>query len=100
MDARRQKRKPNWTQKECLLLAQLVEERKAIIRGKSGNGITSKSKRQAWEEVALNINTVFPLVYRTNEECEKRWYNILAKAKEQIEACTPRNSVTGNISKT
>ncbi len=38
------KRKPNWMQKQLLLLAQLVNENKDIIKGKFGVGITSKTK--------------------------------------------------------
>ncbi len=40
----KQKRKPNWTQEQLLLLAQLVNENKHIIKGKFGVGITSKTK--------------------------------------------------------
>ncbi len=40
----KQKRKPNWTQEQQLLLAQLVNENKHIIKGKFGVGITSKTK--------------------------------------------------------
>ncbi len=37
-------KKLNWTQEELLLLAQLVNENKNIIKGKFGVGITSKTK--------------------------------------------------------
>ncbi len=37
-------KKPNWTQEELLLLTQLVNEIKDIIKGKFGVGITSKTK--------------------------------------------------------
>ncbi len=38
------KRKPNWTQDQLLLHAQLVNETKDIIKGKFGVGITTKTK--------------------------------------------------------
>ena len=40
----KRKRKPNWTQEQLLLLAQLVNENKDIIKGKFGVGITAKTK--------------------------------------------------------
>ncbi len=39
----KRKRKPNWTQEQLLLLPQLVNENKDIIKGKSEVGITSKA---------------------------------------------------------
>ncbi len=44
----KRKRKPNWTQEQLLHLAQLVNENKDIIKGKSGVGITSKTKKDAY----------------------------------------------------
>ncbi len=38
------KQKTNWTQEQLLLLAQLVNENKDIIKGKFVVGITSKTK--------------------------------------------------------
>ncbi|KAK0138748.1 hypothetical protein N1851_024712 [Merluccius polli] len=44
----KRKRKPNWSQDQLLLLAQFVLERRGIIKGKFGSGVTSKKKREAW----------------------------------------------------
>ncbi len=38
-------KRKNWTQKQLLLHVQLVNENKDIIKGKSGFGITSKTKK-------------------------------------------------------
>jgi len=35
----RRQRKPDWTDEQCLLLAQLVDEHKAIIKGTFGPGV-------------------------------------------------------------
>ncbi|KAM4613804.1 uncharacterized protein ACJ7VT_011829 [Polymixia lowei] len=78
------KRRPNWTDQECLLLAQLMEERKDIIRGKCSTGVSIQDKRQAWEEIAQAINTVFPQFRRTVSDCNKKWENLLAKSREEI----------------
>ncbi|KAL6111759.1 uncharacterized protein ACO6RY_08669 [Pungitius sinensis] len=78
------KRKPNWTDQECLLLAQLLQERKEIIRGKCGIGVSIQEKRQAWEEVAQSINNVFPQIHRTVYDCNKKWENLQAKSKVEI----------------
>ncbi len=53
-------RKPNWTEEQCLLLAQLVEEHKGILKGKFGPGVTARGKKQTWELIAQNINASFP----------------------------------------
>ncbi|XP_061731278.1 uncharacterized protein LOC133535449 isoform X1 [Nerophis ophidion] len=76
------KRRPNWTDQECYLLAQLVHERKEVIRGKCISGLYDK--RQAWEEITHTINTAFPLMQRTVSDCSKKWENLLAKSREEI----------------
>ncbi len=40
----KRKKQTNWTQEHLLLLAQLVNENKDIIKGEFGVGITSKTK--------------------------------------------------------
>ncbi|KAM7401823.1 hypothetical protein PAMP_017101 [Pampus punctatissimus] len=78
------KRRPNWTDQECLLLAQLIQERKDIIRGKCSTGVLIQDKRQAWEEIARAINNAFPQIQRTVSDCNKKWENLLAKSREEI----------------
>lgn len=78
------KRRPNWTDQECLLLAQLMQERKGIIRGRCSTGVSILDKRQAWEEIAHAINTAFPQMQRTGSDCNKKWENLLAKSREEI----------------
>ncbi|KAL7407374.1 hypothetical protein ABVT39_007492 [Epinephelus coioides] len=78
------KRRPNWTDQECLLLTQLMQERKDIIRGKCSTGVSIQDKRQAWEEIAQAINNAFPQMQRTVSDCNKKWENLLAKAREEI----------------
>uniref|UniRef100_G3P059 Myb-like domain-containing protein n=1 Tax=Gasterosteus aculeatus TaxID=69293 RepID=G3P059_GASAC len=78
------KRKPNWTEQECLLLAQLLQERKEAIRGKCGIEVSIQDKRQAWKQVAQSINNVFPQIHRTVYDCNKKWENLLAKSKVEI----------------
>nr|XP_020448280.1 uncharacterized protein LOC109955949 [Monopterus albus] len=78
------KRRPNWTDQESLLLAQLMQEKKDIIRGKCSTGVSVQDKRQAWEEIVQAINTAFPQIQRTVSDCNKKWENLLAKAKEEI----------------
>ena len=91
----RRARKPNWTEEQCLLLAQLVEEHKAILKGKFGPGVTARDKKQTWERIAQTINGSFPLLVRTNEDCEKRWYVLQSKAREEIAAHKRESSRTG-----
>ncbi|KAF3689613.1 hypothetical protein EXN66_Car005285 [Channa argus] len=78
------KRRPNWTDQESLLLAQLMQERKEIIRGKCSTGVSIQDKRQAWEDIAQTINTAFPQIQRTVSDCNKKWENLLAKSRQEI----------------
>ncbi|XP_058487114.1 uncharacterized protein LOC131460536 [Solea solea] len=78
------KRRPNWTDQECLLLAQLMQEKKDIIRGKCSTGVSIQDKRQAWEEITQAINTTFPQIQRTVSDCNKKWENLLSKSREEI----------------
>ena len=84
MDTVKRKRKPNWPQDQLLLLAQFVLERRGVIKGKFGSGVTSKKKREAWEEICLSMNASFPAVYRSTEDCEKRWYALQLQSRLEI----------------
>ncbi|KAJ7993491.1 hypothetical protein DPEC_G00272970 [Dallia pectoralis] len=96
MDSKpRRTRKPNWTEEQCLLLARLVDEHKAILKGKFGPGVTARGKKQIWERIAQTINGAFPLLMRTREDCEKRWYVLQSKAREEIAAHKRGSSRTG-----
>ncbi len=95
MESNKRMRKPNWTEEQCLLLAQLGEEHKGILKGKFGPGVTARGKKQTWELIAQNINASFPLVVRTSEDCEKRWYVLQSKARGEIAAHKRESSRTG-----
>ncbi len=41
----------HWTEAEEILLMEEINKRKDIIEGKFTNGITSKAKADAWNEV-------------------------------------------------
>lgn len=92
---RKRTRKPNWTEEQCLLLAQLINEHKSVLRGKFSPSVTVQAKKQAWDTIAQQINASFPLVVRTSEDCEKRWYVLQSKAKEEIAAQKREASRTG-----
>lgn len=95
MNSPKRKRKPNWTQDQLLLLAQLVLEKKNIIKGKFGTGISSKTKRETWERICLQINAAFPLVSRTTDDCERRWYALQSQSRVEIAAFKRANMATG-----
>ncbi|XP_029948386.1 myb/SANT-like DNA-binding domain-containing protein 3 isoform X2 [Salarias fasciatus] len=78
------KRRPNWTDEESLLLATLLQDKKDVIRGKSSTGVLPQDRKQAWEEIAKTINDTFPESHRTVLDCNRKWENLLAKAKEEI----------------
>lgn len=95
MEGEKRTRKPNWTEEQCLLLAQLVEENKGVLRGKFGSGITAQAKRQTWERIARRISASFPLLLRTSNECEKRWYVLQSKARAAVAAQKRASSQSG-----
>ena len=80
----KRKRKANWSQDQLLLLAQFVLERRGVIKGRFGAGMTSKKKREAWEEICVNINASFPAVCRSTEDYEKRWYALQSQCRLEI----------------
>ncbi|TWW80066.1 uncharacterized protein LOC130532368 [Takifugu flavidus] len=86
MEGKKRTRKPNWTEEQCLLLAQLVEENKGVLRRKFGSRITAQAKRQTWERIARRISASFPLLLRTSNECEKRWYVLQSKTRAVVAA--------------
>ncbi|KAA0723953.1 hypothetical protein E1301_Tti015358 [Triplophysa tibetana] len=92
---KKRNRKPNWTEEQGLLLAQLVNEHKGMLRGKFGPTVTSQGKRRAWDTISQTINASFPLVVRTGDDCEKRWYVLQSKAKDEISAHKRESSLTG-----
>ncbi|XP_063765907.1 uncharacterized protein LOC134882227, partial [Eleginops maclovinus] len=89
------KRRPNWTDQECLLLAMLMQEKKDIIRGKCCTGITIQDKRKAWEEVTQAINEAFPQFQRTVSDCNKKWENLMSKSREEIKRHRRQSSTEG-----
>ncbi|XP_034022944.1 uncharacterized protein LOC117507230 [Thalassophryne amazonica] len=89
------KRKPNWTDQECCVLAQLMEERKDIIRGKCSTGVSTQDKRKAWEEITKAINAASPQVQRTASDCNKKWENLLAKSRNEIKMLKRKNNSDG-----
>ncbi|XP_061544262.1 uncharacterized protein si:dkey-6e2.2 isoform X3 [Phycodurus eques] len=90
------KRRPNWTDQECYLLAQLVHERKEVIRGKCITGLYDK--RQAWDEITHTINSAFPQMQRTVSDCNKKWENLLAKSREEIKRQKMQTGTDDNLS--
>ena len=46
------KRKPNWADRERVLLLEEHEKRKVILKAKFSSSITSGGKNRAWQEIA------------------------------------------------
>ncbi|KAF1386349.1 hypothetical protein PFLUV_G00093850 [Perca fluviatilis] len=66
-----------------------------MLRGKFGPTVTSQGKRRAWDTISQTINASFPLVVRTGDDCEKRWYVLQSKAKDEIAAHKRESSLAG-----
>ena len=93
----KRKRKANWSQDQLLLLAQFVLERRGVIKGRFGAGLTSKKKRVAWEEFCVNINASFPAVRHSTDDCEKRWYALQSQCRVEIADYKRAVVATGSI---
>ena len=52
------KRKPNWTDREKVVLLEEYEKRKVILKAKFSSSITSGVKNRAWQEIASIVNAV------------------------------------------
>ena len=66
------KRKPNWTQEECLLLVTLINENKHVLGSRLGPNSTSQMKRDTWKKVSKQLNA-FALSPFTTKEITKKW---------------------------
>jgi len=54
-----------------------------VIRGKFSPTLSSKEKKNAWQHV-LTVNAACLWTRRSAEDCEKRWYNVLATHEEIV----------------
>ena len=77
------KRKPNWTDREKVVLLEACEKRKAILKAKFSSSITSADKNRAWQEIA-NIIVTGNSVKRDVKEIQKKWNNICGNAKTEV----------------
>ena len=50
------KRKPNWTDREKVVLLEEYEKKKVILKAKLSSTITSGDKNRAWQEIANTVN--------------------------------------------
>ncbi|XP_048738754.2 myb/SANT-like DNA-binding domain-containing protein 4 [Ostrea edulis] len=94
-EKRGKKRKANWTQDECLMLVTMVNEKKNILRSKLGPSLTSRMKKEAWEELSERLNASAVNTQRTVEEVEKKWHNLLSTSKAEISSYRKTTNGTG-----
>ncbi|XP_066947154.1 uncharacterized protein, partial [Macrobrachium rosenbergii] len=80
------RRRENWTYDQTLLLVQLVDENKEVIKGKFSPRLCYKDKKAAWQKITTEINAAFPSVVRTVDQVEKRWYNVQQERKNTLTA--------------
>ena len=89
------KRKPNWTDREKVVLLEVYEKRKVILKSKFSSSITSGDKNSAWREIA-NIVNAGNSVKRDIKEIQKKWDNICATAKTEVFLNRRSQRQTGN----
>lgn len=82
-------RRPNWTEKEKLVLVEAVRRREDRLFGKMkgpGGVKNVKIKEEAWEEVAEAVNAISETINRSTEEVRKQYANIKQRAKQKSDA--------------
>ncbi|XP_067670609.1 nuclear apoptosis-inducing factor 1-like [Haliotis asinina] len=88
------KRKPNWHKEECLLLAELVKERKTVIEGRFGPGVTSANRHEAWQKITDTLNANGHQ-QRSKEEVIKKWKNLKSAGKSAYSTFKNSTTATG-----
>ncbi|XP_067684406.1 nuclear apoptosis-inducing factor 1-like [Haliotis asinina] len=88
------KRKPNWHKEECLLLAELVKERKTVIEGRFGPGVTSANRHEAWQKITDTLNAN-GRQQRSKEEVIKKWKNLKSAGKSAYSTFKNSTTATG-----
>ena len=53
---KKSKRKPNWTDREKVVLSEEYAKRKVILKAKFSSSITSGGKTRPWQEIANLVN--------------------------------------------
>lgn len=86
---------PNWTDEETLQLVHEVDLRKNIIQKKFSNDVTVQTKRKAWEEITLLLNSRFPHHHRSSKEVKKRWDNVSTRMRRQYSEIQRNMQKTG-----
>ena len=71
------KRKPNWTDREKMILMEEYEKGKDVLRAKFSSTITSSTKNTAWDEITEAMNSQNPPVKRNMKEIQKIFFFIL-----------------------
>lgn len=79
-------RAPNFTNRECLHLCEIVEKYKHIIENKKTDGATLQDKNNAWLKVAEEYNSTTTTYSRTQGSLQQCYKNIKKKAKKQLSA--------------
>ena len=97
MEVEKVKRQANWTMEECLFLVTAVKEGFAVVKGKFGPCLTSKMKKDRWETISRDLSAQFGS-NRTSEQTEKKWSNLMAKAKPLISEYRRESQRTGMVS--
>ncbi|XP_071795579.1 nuclear apoptosis-inducing factor 1-like [Asterias amurensis] len=88
-------RKPNFSEKEKLLLLSEWEKRADVLRPKFSSKVTSQIKHEAWRQIAEALNSSFPSVRRDVPELQKKWQNMNSKMKEEASKYRKESVKTG-----
>ena len=91
------RKKPNWSQEKSLFLAELIEERKEVIKGKFGPSVTSGMKKATWKDITDRINESISRTTRTPAEVERKWYVIQSKGRGEVAEHRKEMTVTGEL---
>jgi len=77
----RQAKRPNFTEAECLALANGVRQFNSIINSPHNSVVTNEAKQAKWKEICQLVNAT-SMFQRTVRECKRKYSNIKTVAKK------------------
>ncbi|KAK4325796.1 hypothetical protein Pmani_003629 [Petrolisthes manimaculis] len=87
-------RRANFSDEEIMMMITGWHDRQAVLREKFSNIVTAERKKQAWEEVTHEINSV-SRVRRNREEVKKKFADFKSVVKKKLSIRRQEQEKTG-----
>ena len=87
-------RSQNFTDEECALMFEFLEEKGDLLKSKFNNVITNAKKIKMWEELTKRVNALGH-GKRTAEQIKRKWKNLISSAKREMGGFRSSQTKTG-----